>query len=215
MPVSRTEHLSWTFSPVRSTSSMLTPNLAALGELHGVVDQVGQDLSETQRVADEMLPESPARRATRNSRPLSWAFCAVSVVTELITSSSLKSVVSMSSLPASIFEKSRMSLMMASSEVPAFVDLADVVALLRGVSVGLERQMRQADDGVHRRADLVAHVREEHRLHFRGFFRLALRTGELRRLGLELTRLLPGLPEQLLGSKVALQDLQAHGDNGQ
>ncbi len=32
--------------------------------------------------------------------------------------------------------------------------------------------MRQADDGVHRRADFVAHVREEHGLHLRGFLGL-------------------------------------------
>ena len=61
----------------------------------------------------------PGATCARNSSPFSCAFCAVSVVTELITSSSLKSVVSMSSRPASIFEKSRMSLMMASSDVPA------------------------------------------------------------------------------------------------
>ena len=46
------------------------------------------------------------------------------------------------------------------------VDLADVVALLGGER-RLEGEVRQADDGVHRRADLVAHVREEHRLHLR------------------------------------------------
>ena len=43
----------------------------------------------------------------------------VTVVTPRMTSSRLKSVDSMSSLPASILEKSRMSLMMPSSELPA------------------------------------------------------------------------------------------------
>ena len=42
------------------------------------------------------------------------------------------------------------------------VDLADVVALL-GIERRLEGEVREADDGVHRRADLVAHVREERR----------------------------------------------------
>jgi hypothetical protein len=55
----------------------------------------------------------------KNSSPFSCAFCAVSVVTEAITSSSLNSVVSMFSLPASIFEKSRMSLITPSREMPA------------------------------------------------------------------------------------------------
>ena len=40
------------------------------------------------------------------------------------------------------------------------LDLRDVVALL-GVERGLERQVRHADDRVHRRADLMAHVGQE------------------------------------------------------
>ena len=36
----------------------------------------------------------------------------------------------------------------------------------------LEGEVRQADDGVHRRADFVAHVRQEHGLHLRGFLGL-------------------------------------------
>ena len=118
MPVSRTENLSCTFSPVRSQLLDFEADLAALGELHGVVDQVGQDLASRSGSPSSCCGMSGATSA-RNSRPLSCAFWAVSVVTELMTSSSRKSVVSMSSLPASIFEKSRMSLMIASSEVPA------------------------------------------------------------------------------------------------
>ncbi len=48
------------------------------------------------------------------------------------------------------------------------MDFADVIALLRR-ELRLEREMRKADDGVHRRADFVAHVREEHGFHLRGF----------------------------------------------
>ena len=58
MPVSRTENLSCTFSPVRSSSSMFEPDLAALGELDGVVDEVGQDLAEPQRIAEQMLRDA-------------------------------------------------------------------------------------------------------------------------------------------------------------
>ena len=43
------------------------------------------------------------------------------------------------------------------------VDLGDVVLLPR-VELRLEREIGHADDRVHRRADLVAHVGEEHRL---------------------------------------------------
>ena len=55
----------------------------------------------------------------RNSRPLSCAFWPVTTATCCITWSSLKVVDSMSSRPASILEKSRMSLITVSSEVPA------------------------------------------------------------------------------------------------
>ena len=66
-----------------------------------------------------------------------------------------------SSLPASILEKSRMSLMMPSRRLAARVDLRRGSRAAARVEVGLQRQVRHADDGVHRRADLVAHVGEE------------------------------------------------------
>jgi hypothetical protein len=135
-------------------------------------------------------------------------------VTEPITSSSLKSVLSISR-PAGLDLREVEDVVDHGEQRRArIVDLAHVVALLRGER-SLERQMRQADDGVHRRANLVAHVREEHRLHFGGLFGLALGADELRRLRLELTRLLTGLREELLGPKVPLQDLEAQGDDGE
>ena len=71
-----------------------------------------------------------------------------------------KSVGSRSTLPASILEKSRMSLMSASR---AWLDSFTTPRHSRCSveSVGVERELRHADDAVHRRANLVAHVREE------------------------------------------------------
>jgi len=57
-------------------------------------------------------------------------------------------------------------------------DGVDVLALLGG-QPRLEREMRHADDRRHRRADLVAHVREELRLGLGGAFRLRLRRRQL------------------------------------
>ena len=37
---------------------MFEPDLAALGELHGVVDAVGQDLAEAERVAEQILRDA-------------------------------------------------------------------------------------------------------------------------------------------------------------
>ncbi len=45
------------------------PDLAALGELHGVVDEVGQDLAEPQRIAEQMLGDRRARRAPGTRAP--------------------------------------------------------------------------------------------------------------------------------------------------
>ena len=48
--------------------------------------------------------------------------------------------------------------------------LRQVITLLRR-QVGLQGQMSHADDGIHRRADLVTHVGQEHRFRRRRFFR--------------------------------------------
>ena len=61
-----------------------------------------------------------------------------------------------------------MSLMIAQQVLAGGLHLVDVVALARR-RVGLQRQVRQADDGVHRGADLMAHVGQEVRLHARRF----------------------------------------------
>ena len=115
------------------------------------------------------------------------------------------------------------------------MDLADVVALLGGQR-GLQREVRQPDDGVHRCPDLVAHVGEEHRLQLRRLLgllprrrelhllrlelfllgqQLLLRLRQLVGLLLELPRLLLRLAEQLLRPDVAGQDLEAHPDDRQ
>ena len=58
IPVSRTEHLSCTFSPVRSSCSMFEPDFAALGELDRVVDAVRQNLAEAERIAEQLLRDA-------------------------------------------------------------------------------------------------------------------------------------------------------------
>ena len=53
------------------------------------------------------------------------------------------------------------------------------VLALRLVELGVEQQLAHADHAVHRRADLVADVGHEHRLHPRGLERLVARQREL------------------------------------
>ena len=54
IPVSRTENFSFTRLAVRSSTLGRHDDLAAFRELHRVVDQVDQDLSEPQRIADQV-----------------------------------------------------------------------------------------------------------------------------------------------------------------
>ena len=71
-----------------------------------------------------------------------------------------KASVSSSSLPASIFEKSRMSLMIAAATRRCVATVSSVAALLV-VRSRVQQQARHADHAVHGRADLMAHVGQE------------------------------------------------------
>ena len=74
---------------------------------------------------------------------------------------------SSSSLPASIFEKSRMSLMTCEQRLGRRARPSRGSSRCSAVELRVERQLGHADDAVHRRADLVAHVGEELRLEAR------------------------------------------------
>ena len=176
------------------------------------------------------LVETAGSMSKINSSPLAEAFSEIRLPTFSSTLSRSKSMVSTDSLPASIFEKSRMSLMIPSRVLARLLNLPDVV-LLPGIELGLQRQMRHADDGVHGRADLMAHVGQEIRFHlgrflghFLGmaqfllggrhvlvdFLQFLLTGGDLafgsgKRRGLE-----PGLLEQLSGLDVAGEDFGIH-----
>ena len=93
-------------------------HFAGLGELDGVADQVDQHLAQPAGVADAAIAGRRARRRRRARSPCRGAAGASSSTTSSITSWSSKSAASSSTLPASIFEKSRMSLMIASSASP-------------------------------------------------------------------------------------------------
>ena len=86
--------------------------------------------------------------------------------------------------------------MMVSSASPELRTVSSVVALLGGRGRRLEQQLGHADDAVHRRADLVAHVGEEVRLEPRGLGRLVagVRHARLRRRPRPSHR--PGCPTQ-------------------
>ena len=143
-----------------------------LGELDGVVDEVRQDLAEAERVAQQMLGDA-GRDVRQELEPL---------VVRLLRGERGDRADDFVELEVGGFDVELAGLDLREVEDvvddgqqrrAGVVDLADVVALL-GVERRLEREVREADDGVHRRADFVAHVRQEHGLHLRGFLGLLL-----------------------------------------
>ena len=154
-------------------------HLALLRELERVADQVGQHLPEAQRVAPE-AGRAPSGSAWVMSSTCFWITTERNVsVTSSSTSRRLKGAFSSSSLSASIFEKSRMSLRIPSRFLADEWATADELMRLGG-KVGLQREAGHVENRVHRRADLVAHVRQEHGLG-RGRL-LGLGLGELQRV---------------------------------
>ena len=138
----------------RSTRS---DDLAALGELDRVAEEVDRDLAQAVRrrrrrsaarrrdEAGELEPllAAPRRRAARSASSTSPG------------ARSRRS--SSSSLPGLDLREVEDVVQDMSSDSPRDADRVRVVALL-GVSSRVEQQPGHADDAVHRRADLVAHV---------------------------------------------------------
>ncbi len=96
------------------------------------------------------------------------------------------------------------------------VDLADIVALL-GRHLSLQRQVREADDRVHRRAQLVTHVGKEPALRLRGLAQVPVCLFQFARaLGNQLLEVIAMLLELQLGLS-ALRDVlerAANSDDG-
>ena len=166
MPVSRTASTQRAVrrrAPARRRS---THDLAALGELHGVAEQVDQHLAQPGDVADDAPAARRRRAGTARSRPLAPA-CAATRSSEPSTQSRTEN--------GSVLELELAGLDLGEVEdvvdddeqgVAAGADRLGEVALL-GRQVGVEQQPGHPDHGVHRRADLVRHGREERRLGLR------------------------------------------------
>ena len=142
-----------------STSSTTSPRSV---NLIGVSDQVDHHLP--QAVAGHRAKIVAARRRATwqaSSSPLPCARTASDfIVSPRHSRTSNARRFAASSLPASIFEKSRMSLMITTSDSAESADRRQVLLLLRR-QWRVEHQFGHADDGVHGRADLVAHVGQE------------------------------------------------------
>ena len=177
---SRERTSGWIPAPVSVTSTRSTgprrghpveaqadDDAAGIGELHGVRREVGDDLAEAHRVAghherhvrpvgDGQVEGLGARSLAERARR-----CCSS------TAAGSKSTDSSSRRPASIFDRSRMSLTRSEQDATGLVDAVGQTPLVGG-QLGAPEQLGEADDAVERGADLVAHRREELRLGARG-----------------------------------------------
>ena len=134
-------------------------DLALLGELDGIGDIIDEDLAEPQRVADQQEIE-PRIDIEDEFEPLGGGLAADQVadpVEDLVR------------LEFGAFQREFSGLQLREVEnvvddlqehLRRLLDLRQITALVRR-QVGLEQQVREADDGVHRGADLVAHIGEE------------------------------------------------------
>ena len=136
---------------------------ALLGELERVREQVLEHLLQALLVGVDRRAARPAATSTSKSSPFCSATGRNVRSTKSAIASSETSVGFTSILPASTFDRSRMSLISSSRSVPACrsccANSTCFVGQVRLRVVG--EQLREDEQRVERRAQLVAHVREE------------------------------------------------------
>ena len=138
-------------------------DLALLGELHRVVDEVHQHLLKAQRIAAQALGDVLREGEQELEATLVGAMGddAGEVVEDLVE---LEADVLHVELAGLDLREIQDVVDDPQERVRRALDLHQVVALL-GREIGLEREVGEAHDRVHRGADLVAHVGEEVTLH--------------------------------------------------
>ena len=180
MPVSRTAKA----TVPADGADTLQRHCTGVGELQGVREQVLEDLPEALlvgldsfgrgRLDDDVEAAAPSACAVGwNDLPSASTACAT------ITGSGCTST-----LPASIFDRSRMSLMSVSRSLPAeeMVCANFTCSSVRLPVLVVGEQLREDQRRVQRRAQLVAHVGQELALVLVGALELGRLLGEDRRL---------------------------------
>ena len=131
-------------------------HLAGLGELAGVAAQVEQHLLQAQRVADQRR-RHVGRQVNQQLEPLVLHLDRQHVDQRL--QHVFQPEIDVFDVEFARFNFGEIQNVVDQAQQPMrrTVRFLHIVALPR-VQVGLQRQLRHADDGVHRGADLVAHV---------------------------------------------------------
>jgi hypothetical protein len=195
-------------------------DFAALGELDGIVGEVDQDLAQAQRVADQLVGH-PALDAEHQFDPAGIGLDGRQggqVVQHFVQA---ERHFLQGELAGFDLGKVQDIVDDAQQVLAGAQDLGQVIALPRA-GVGHQCQAAHADDGIHGRADFVAHVGQEVRFHARG--RLGAQHGVLHGLGaqskdahehhhVEGVAELEGVHGPEVGGQLAANDLaQHHGD---
>ncbi len=177
-------------------------HLALVGELHGVADEVDQDLPQPGHVADQNLGDGVIHQAGQ-----------VEVLLRRLGRQQVQGL-----LDAGVeLEGMVLQLELARFDLGEVEDVVDdrqqrvgaaaggldIIALLVG-QLGVQQQRGHADDAVHGRADLVAHVGQELGLGERGFLELLVERDEG---GVAFDQLLLAFAQRPVGG-VALQQVQ-------
>ena len=179
-------------------------HLPVAGELHGVIHEIQQDLAQPQRIAHQIA----WNRAVDIDDQLQTFFPALAadqatgVVQQLLH---LERGFLESKLAGLDLGKVQDVVHDAQQVLTGRLHLVDVVPL-PGRQLGLEHQVRQADDRVHRSADLVAHVGEETGLGLGGrfgqfegradLFQMSLALADVARHRQQPLRLALGIPQR-------------------
>ena len=134
-------------------------DLALLGELDGIVRVVDQDLPQAQRVAHHALRKTGVD-VKQQLQPLGCGLLGNQVghvLQHLVEREVDRLDVELAGLDLGVVQDVVDD---AQQVLAGRMGLLDIVALTR-IQVGLQQQVGHAHDGVHRRADLMAHVGQE------------------------------------------------------
>ena len=154
------------------------PHASLFGELDRVARQVDDGLPQAGGVGEDRFGIAPGYSIERRDAASS-ARGRTMLATSANSATTLHGRISTESLPASIFDRSRMSLIRVQQMLPVAMDHGRVVVPAAGAECRIHQEVGIAEDGGHGGADFVAHAGQEPALGLIGRFGLATRLDQL------------------------------------
>src|SRR5215469_2699646 len=155
-------------------------HLTFVGELDGITHKVDDDLSQTNRVAEDTIRQISLNMAAQFQF---FLMCARGKQAHCVFEGVAETEVSLIEIELPCFDLREIEQVIDQGEqgIGGILDRAQVFALLAG-ELSAQGKLGHAHDRVHRRANLVAHVGEELTLGFGRFFRYVLCGFQLARI---------------------------------